>query len=227
MKWLRRLPEAPVTSVLIAANLGIYVWMLWASGMKSGFDYATMTYFGANVVGTGQDASHWRWVTAAFIHFNPLHIIMNMWVLAQIGVLCERTIGSGIIGAGYVVTGVLGNVLSSEVNAWRHHYEQSAGASGAIMGLIGIAAAYAWRTQQKGIARSLAVNVAFILVIGYFINLDNAAHLGGFVSGGIIGLLRARWPQRLPRWLDATLIGVSAAVSIAAFAIIRAYHGYH
>jgi len=34
MKWLRRLPEAPVTAVLIAANLGIYVWMMWVSGMK-------------------------------------------------------------------------------------------------------------------------------------------------------------------------------------------------
>ncbi len=227
MKWLRRLPEAPVTSVLIAANLGIYLWMMWSSGMKSGFDYATMTYFGANVVGTGQDASHWRWLTAAFLHFNPLHIAMNMWVLAQIGVVSERTIGSGIVGAGYVLTGVLGNVLSSEINSWRHHYDQSAGASGAIMGLIGIAAAFAWRTQQKGIARSLALNVVFILVVGYFINLDNAAHLGGFVSGGLIGLLRARWPQRLPRWLDATLLGASAAVSIAAFVVIRAYHGYH
>ena len=227
MKWLRRLPEAPVTAVLIAANLGIYVWMMWVSGMKSGFDYATMTYFGANVVGTGQDASHWRWVTAAFVHFNPVHIAMNLWVLAQIGVVSERTLGSAIVAAGYVLTGVLGNVLSSGFNAWRHQYDQSAGASGAIMGLIGIAAAYAWRTQQKGIARSLALNVVFILVVGYFINLDNPAHLGGFLSGGLIGLVRARWPQRLPRWLDATLIGASAAVSVAAFVIIRAYHGYH
>jgi len=39
--------------------------------------------------------------------------------------------------------------------------------------------------------------------------------------------MRARWPRRLPRWLDATLIGASAAVSVAAFVIIRAYHGYH
>jgi membrane associated rhomboid family serine protease len=227
MKWLRRLREAPVTSTLIAANLGIYVWMMWVSGMKSGFDYATMTYFGANVVGTGQDASHWRWVTAAFIHFNPLHIIMNLWVLAQIGVVSERTIGSGIVAAGYVLTGVLGNVLSSQINAWRQHYDQAAGASGAIMGLIGIAAAYAWRTKQKGIARSLTMNVVFILVVGYFINLDNAAHLGGFVSGGVVGVLRARWPRPLPRWLDAVLVSASAAVSIAAFVIIRAYHGYH
>jgi MYXO-CTERM domain-containing protein len=126
-----------------------------------------------------------------------------------------------------VATGVLGFVASTVFNDLRHRPTESAGASGAIMGLIGLAAAFAWRTGQKGIARSLATNVGFVLVLGYFLNLDNAAHLGGFVSGALIGLLRARWPQRVPRWLDATLIGASAAVSIAAFAIIRAYHGYH
>jgi rhomboid protease GluP len=227
MKWLRRLPEAPVTSALILANLAIYVWMAIDSGMPSGFNADTMTYFGVNIVGTSQAVSHWRWLTAAFIHFNLLHIGMNMWVLTQIGVISERTIGSGVVAAAYVITGVFGNVATTTFNGWRHHFVASAGASSAIMGLIGLAAAYAWRTQQKGMARSLAMNLVFVLVLGYFLNLDNAAHVGGFVSGALIGALRARWPQRLPRWLDATLIGASAVVSIAAFAIIRAYHGYH
>src|SRR5262249_34920473 len=116
MKWLRRLPEVPVTSTLVVANLAIYVWMMRASGMKAGFDYATMTYFGANIVGTGQDASHWRWVTAAFVHRHPIHLAITVWVLAQIGATVERTLGSGVAAAGYVLAGAVGNALSSAIN---------------------------------------------------------------------------------------------------------------
>jgi len=227
MKWLRHLPEVPVTSALIVTNLAIYVWMMRVSGMKAGFDYATMTYFGANIVGTGQDASHWRWVTAAFVHRHPIHIAMTLWVLAQIGATVERTIGSGVTGAGYVLTGAVGNALSSAINASRHNSMQSAGASGALMGLIGIAAAFAWRTGQKGIARTVAISAAIVLVLGYVIDLDNVAHVGGVVSGALIGLACACGPRRLPRGLDAALVGASAAVSIAAFVLVRAYHGYH
>jgi rhomboid protease GluP len=227
MKWLRRLPEAPVTSTLIAANLAIFVWMVVVSQKLLGFESSTMIYFGANVAGTGQDVSHWRWVTAAFIHFHLIHIGMNMWVLTQIGVMSERTIGPGVIGAGYLLTGVLGNVAGTVFNGLRHRPTVSAGASGAIMGLIGIAAAFAWRTGQKGLARGLATNVGFVLVLGYFLNLDNAAHLGGFIAGGIIGVLRARWPQPLPRKVDIVLLGASCAVTVAAFVVVRAYNGYH
>lgn len=227
MKWLRRLPEVPVTSALIVANLAIYVWMMRASGTKSGFDYATLTYFGANIVGTGQDASHWRWVTAEFVHRHPIHIVMTVVVLAQIGATVERALGSGLAGAGYVLTGALGNALSTAVNASRHNYVQSAGASAALMGLIGIAAAFAWRTGEKRIPRTVGVSAAIVLVLGYFLDLDNVAHVGAFVAGGLIGLACARWPRRLPRVLDAALVGVSAAVAIAAFVVVRGYHGYH
>ena len=78
------------------------------------------------------------------------------------------------------------------------------------MGLIGIAAAFAWRTGQKGIARSLAINVGFVLVLGYFLNLDNAAHLGGFVAGALIGLAAralAAAPAALARRHAARRVG--------------------
>jgi rhomboid protease GluP len=227
MKWLRRLPEAPVTSALIVANLAIYAWMAVASGSVWGFDYAAMIFGGANVVGTHQDVSHWRWLTAAFVHFNLLHLGMNMWVLTQIGVISERTIGAGVIAAAYVLTGVAGNIASTIYFGLRHQPTHSAGASGAIMGLIGLTAAFAWRTGQKGIARALLTNVGIVLVFGLMLNLDNAAHLGGFVIGGLLGLARARWSRPLPRKLDVFLIGASAVLSIGAFAIVHSYAGFH
>ncbi len=66
-----------------------------------------------------------------------------------------------------------------------------------------------------------------MLVLGYVLDLDNLAHVGALVAGGLIGLACARWPRRLPRWLDAALVGASTAVAVAAFVVVRAYHGYH
>ena len=227
MKWLRRLPEAPVTSALIVANLAVYAWMAATSGTVLGFDSAAMIYGGANIAGTGQDVSHWRLLTAAYVHFHLLHIGMNMWVLAQIGVLTESAIGAGLIAGAYVLTGFAGNVASTIFNGLRHKPTISAGASGAIMGLIGLAAAFAWRTGRKGIARSLLTNVGFVLVLGLALNLDNAAHIGGFVVGGLVGLGRARWPRPLPRRLDLLLIGAATVLSVVAFVVVHSYKGVH
>jgi rhomboid protease GluP len=225
MKWLRRLPEAPITSALLVANLAVYAVMVLMSHRLLGFDNQTLIMFGANVVDETKDVSRWRWLTAAYIHVHLLHIAMNMWVLAQIGVLSERTIGGGVLAAAYVVTGTLGNVASTVFNEMRDRSLTAAGASGAIMGLIGITAAFAWRTGQRALARSLLMNVAFVLVLGIGLNLDNAAHVGGFVSGALIGVARARWPRPLSRRLDVICVGAAAALSIAAFAFVYSFHG--
>jgi rhomboid protease GluP len=225
MKWLRRLPEAPITSAFLVANLAVYAAMVLASGHLFGFDNSTLITAGANVAGIPHAVSSWRWLTAAFIHVNLLHIGMNMWVLMQIGVLSERAIGGGVLAAAYVLTGVFGNLASTVMADLRHRPMTSAGASGAIMGLIGIAAVFAWRGGQKALARSLLMNVGFVLVLGIGLNLDNAAHVGGFVLGALIGLLRARWPRPLPRWLDVTLIGAAGALSLIAFALVHSFHG--
>jgi len=227
MNWLRAPTRAPVTLGLVAANLAVYLWMAIASHTLSGFDYAAMIYGGANIVGTPQEVSHWRWLTAAFVHFNLLHLAVNLWTLSQIGAISERTIGSGLIAATYVTTGVVGNLASALYHGWRHQPQQTAGASGAILGLIGVVAAYAWRTGQKGIASALITNFVILLALGQVLAFDNATHVGGFVAGGLIGLARARRPEPLPRRLEVTLVATSALLAIAAFAIVRSYRGYH
>jgi rhomboid protease GluP len=225
MKWLRRLPEAPVTSALLIANLVVYAAMALMSRHVFGFSNPTLLAAGANVLGAPPGAvTEWRWLTAAFIHVNLLHIGMNMWVLAQIGILSERAIGRGLFAAAYVATGVFGNFVSTVYNA-HHSPIASAGASGAIMGLIGITTVFAWRLGQRAIARSLIQNVLFVLVLGIGLNLDNAAHVGGFVSGAAIGLVRSRFPRPLPRALDVALMVLAAALSIAAFAFVLSYKG--
>jgi rhomboid protease GluP len=225
LNWFRRLRDAPVTSALIVANVLVYAIMAAVSRQIWSFDGDTLIAAGASVSGAGVELSHWRWLTAAFIHANLLHIAMNLWVLGQIGALSEAALGRGLVAATYLVTGVLGNVLSTLHAAAGP--TASVGASGAIMGLIGMAATFAWRTGQRRAAKALAINVVFILGIGLSLSargisvVDNAAHIGGLVAGAAIGLGRAAFPRAAPRWLDGMLIGGSFTLAALAFAIVH------
>jgi len=227
MSWLRRLPEAPVTAALIVVNLLVYAAMVVSSGELAFFSGPTLAHAGAVIAGPGVPIMPWRWLTAAFIHVHAVHILLNLWVLAQIGVLSERAIGRGFFAAAYVVTGVTGNMLSTAVAAARGRPLLSAGASGSIMGLIGLATVFAWLIGERRIARVLAYNVLFVLGLGFLVSarglvgVDNAAHIGGLVVGAGLGALRARFPGPAPRWLNGVLIGAAAVATAVAFVLVH------
>ena len=95
------------------------------------------------------------------------------------------------------------------------------------MGLFGVATVFAWVTGQREIARTLGKNVLFVLVIGFAVTaggaiaVDNAAHVGGLLTGGVVGFARARWRRPAPRWVGALFVGVSSALVAAAFVLMR------
>jgi len=202
--------------------------MAVTSGEVAAFDAPTLIRAGASVSGHGIALSHWRWLTAAFIHGGLLHIATNMWALAQIGALSEVALGRGLYAATYVVTGVLGNVLSSARAASGAVPSVSVGASGAIMGLFGMAALYAWRSGARGAAKILVTNILFVVGMGLALSargvtlFDNAAHIGGALAGAVVGLVRAQRPGPMPRWVNVALIAISFALSAAAFAVVLA-----
>ena len=166
VNWFRRLRDAPVTATLIAINVLVYVVMVAQSHRLLTFDSATLIDAGASLSAPGLEPSRWRWLTAAFVHVGLLHAVMNLYFFGQIGILSERALGRGLIAAGYVVTGVTGNLLSTVLATARGVPTISAGASGAIMGLLGMAAAYAWLSGQRAAARALAFNILFVLGLG-------------------------------------------------------------
>jgi rhomboid protease GluP len=226
MQWIRRLPEAPVTLVLIAVNLIVYAAMAASSRHLFFFDSETLISAGASL--PQPRTTNWCWLTAAFIHANLPHIALNLLVLAQIGVLSEQAIGRGLFAAAYVVTGVFGNILSSTLAPVQ---APSAGASGAIMGLIGLATVFAWRTGQRRIARALFLNILFVLALGFsltktgVVSVDNKAHIGGLIVGALLGLVRARVTRPLPRALEVALVAVALALTAVAFVVVRAHGG--
>jgi rhomboid protease GluP len=231
MTWFRRLREAPVTSLFIVVNLVVYLVMAAWSGHLLWFDADTLVDAGALVCAAGADASRWRWLTAAFIHTGLPHIAMNLWVLGQIGILSEAALGRGLVAGAYVFTGVLGNAASYLLASSRHREMISAGASGAIMGLIGMAATFAWLTGQKQAARTLAFNILLVLGVGLSLSargvslVDNAAHMGGLAGGIVLGLLRVRMTRPVPRWLDRTIVGASLALAAVAFLAVQLHPG--
>jgi len=226
MRWFRGLKKAPVTVALIIANVLVYAVMAALSGHAIQFDNETLVAAGACVPGLHAGLSHWRWITAAFIHIHLAHILMNMWVLGQIGAISEEALGGGLFAATYLLTGFFGNVLAAGLTSYEHR-AVSAGASGAIMGLIGMAATFAWRTGQRRVAKSLAFNILFVLGVGLSLSatgvqlVDNAAHVGGLVVGAAIGLVRVSVRRPMPPAADRALVASSFVLAAVAFLIVR------
>lgn len=236
MNWLKRLPEAPVTSVLLALNVLVYVVMAILGHQSFQFAPNTLVLAGANVVvGPAQaiEVSHWRLLTAAFVHVNLIHIFMNMMFLVQLGVLSERFVGGGLVAGGYVAAGVFGNLVSTIWATTHGTPLLSAGASGGLMGLLGLVAVLAWFADIRPLAMMLLRNAGFIIVLGLALSLsgrgfmDNGAHIGGFVAGAGIGWARSRIRRPLSRQLNAALFAAAFTLVAIAFLVVIPARGAH
>jgi rhomboid protease GluP len=137
----------------------------------------------------------WRFITAVFLHGSLLHILFNMYALMIVGPMAEEIYGSARYLFFYIFTGAIAYLPSSLLGY------NSVGASGALMGLFGMMIAALGRQGGLG-ARMFRTNlitwVAFTFFMGFSSGsgVDNAAHIGGFVAGYVIGKVAAdRQPQ--------------------------------
>jgi len=155
--------------------------------------------------GSGIHGQWWRLFTTMVVHFGVLHIGLNMLVLWQLGPAVERVVGRWLYLASYVVCGVAGGIVSDIV---LKSTALSGGASGAIVGVVGVLVGNTLVTQElhtwgrqstqhwkfnPKVARSLAVQIVlWIAITSAFIKqIDNWAHIGGGVAGLLIGALLA------------------------------------
>lgn len=128
----------------------------------------------------------WRCITYAFTHGGLIHLGFNMVVLYQVGPLLEQEIGWNRFLSVYTITALVATVAG----LFWHPNTVTVGASGAIFGLIGFSVSYYHRIgghiglQRRNFMFQWAV-MAFIF--GIFVGADNAAHLGGLLSGAAIG----------------------------------------
>jgi rhomboid protease GluP len=153
--------------------------------LQWGADYGPLTFNG----------QYWRLITSMFLHFGIIHIAGNMWCLWSLGQLAEKLLDSSSVIGAYLLTGVGASLLSLSWDPMR----VSAGASGAIFGIAGVLITtlyYGKHNLPKESVRRLlgyVVRFSFLnLLFGLRGHVDNMAHLGGLVSGLIIGLFLAR-----------------------------------
>jgi membrane associated rhomboid family serine protease/Flp pilus assembly protein TadD len=171
---------------------------------------------------TAVQGQWWRLLTCAFLHGGWIHLALNMWVLWTMGPSCERALGRGGFALVYV-TAALGGSLASL--AWRP-LGVSVGASAAIFGIVGgyLAALHRLRGRVDAdilgpLRRSLLSFVAFNLFIGATLPfVDNAAHLGGLVTGGLMSFLLGvpRFRESAGPW---SRLGVPAVLGAAVLAV--------
>ncbi len=213
------------TSVIVVANLALYgiSWyltqnteaaQLYGSPSMGGIDANVLLRLGAKAPYIILAGQWWRLVTAMFLHAGLLHIGMNMWCLVDLGPEVESLFGTTKFIVLYLVTGVLGFVAS----LWWSPMGLSVGASGAILGLVGILIGASFHHGHLGreYRSTLWRWVIYIAIFGIFFAVDNAAHFGGLAAGLALGyLIPEGEPATRP---DETLWNSLAVVSVLVIA---------
>lgn len=185
-------PRFWVTPTLIAVNVVIFLAMLASSRSLSPAP-ATVLAWGANFGPKTLHGEWWRLFAAMFLHFNILHIGLNMWALANLGQLMERLVGNLGFLLLYLVSGLLGSIASV---AWNPEV-MSAGASGAVFGVGGALLGFLLLRRDSipapvlvPLRNSMFGFIGYNVVFGLMVpGIDNAAHLGGLAAGIGCGLL--------------------------------------
>jgi membrane associated rhomboid family serine protease len=186
-----------VTLTLIALNVAVFVISL--VGVANG--------------------EYYRLITSAFLHANIVHILFNMFALAQLGPILEASLGRIRYLALYLLSAVGGSVTAFVLAAPN---QPSVGASGAIFGLFG--AYYVVVRRLGGETGPILVLLVVNLVLTFSVpNIDWRAHLGGLATGTVIAAAYAYVP-RGPRQaaLHATAC-VALAVAFVVAVILRTH----
>jgi rhomboid protease GluP len=192
-----------VTAALLAAILFVFVLELLAGAPR---DPQALVEMGAIMKGVIHRGDYWRLVAAMFLHGGFMHLVLNMWALWQIGGIFETLFGSTRFLLTYFAAGVTASLVSSIlIPPWT----PGVGASGAIFGIIGALIIALRRSPQwsrkewsGALAKQLAMWAGINIVIGFTMpGIDNAAHIGGFVAGIVLGLVPHRVPPPPPNEL--------------------------
>ena len=212
MSYARAVLSRPYifTIVFLIANIFVFMLMWEASGMKSSvlwtaFPEAVLLAFGAKTNYLIHfEHQYWRFVTPVFIHVNLIHVLINMYSLWVIGPWVEKLYGSAKFVVFWVVTGIAGVVASyltvipgshpGLISSFliKPHDDPSAGASGALFGLVGVLFVFGIKYRHElpeGFKRAFGTGMVPIILLNLGIGflargvIDNAAHMGGLLSG--------------------------------------------
>jgi membrane associated rhomboid family serine protease len=189
-----------VTGLILLVN-GFNFLLLMMAHAKAGVDFGLfrsfdgelMARFGAGLSrpwefpdGTVSGGEWWRLVTPIFMHASLLHFFFNSYLLVQLGPLAQQLYGSRFWVI-YLLCGLSGSAASQ----WTRP-TMTVGASGAIMGLIGLLLVHGLRHRsQLGQAmKALLIRLlVYTVVLSVVFNIDHRAHAGGFFCGAFLAFV--------------------------------------
>ena len=174
-----------VTYAIIAINVILFILMyIFGNGST---DAQTLVDFGANYAPLIQSGEYYRLITSAFLHIGLMHLLVNCYALYVIGPQVESFFGKTKYIVIYVLSAVFGNLLSMLFTD-----VISAGASGAIFGLLGsiLYFGYHYRVYLEGVLKSQIIPLIVLnLALGFISSgIDNAAHIGGLIGGVLVSM---------------------------------------
>ena len=169
-----------VTYGIIAINVIVFILMyILGNGSEDAY---TLIKFGANVPEYIKAGEYYRLLTSAFLHIGVFHLLCNNYALYIIGSQLESFLGKTKFLIVYLVSAICGNLMSLLFTTGI-----SAGASGAIFGLLGslLYFGYYYRVYLGNLIHSQIIPVILLnLCIGFLTpGIDNAAHIGGLIGG--------------------------------------------
>jgi membrane associated rhomboid family serine protease len=220
--------EAPFTRLFLGLNLLVFALCMVSDHrlplFQDNFRISTTVRFGA-LVGRLGAAQPWRYLSAVFVHFNVLHVGMNCWVLSRVGASAERELGKARFVVLFVISGVLGFVVST---LWSGGVDPpTAGASGALFGLFGSVVGILLARRNPAWKQALLENLVWIAILAFMGPINNAAHVGGLAAGALLGFLFSKEPRKLrldlPFGLIAGLLLVLSLASVVLSALSPAW----
>jgi rhomboid protease GluP len=217
MRFARAVLSRPYkfTIILLVANVFVFVLMWQTSGLPfsilAPLPNEVLIPFGAKANYYIQTRHEWwRFATPMFLHVNVLHLMVNMYSLWIVGPYVEKLYGSAKFVVFWVLTGVAG-VVASYLTVrpsmaigpiarfiFKTIDSPSAGASGALFGLVGVLFVFGIKFRHElpeGFRRAFGTGLLPMIMLNLFIGyvgrgfIDNAAHLGGMVSGALLALV--------------------------------------
>jgi rhomboid protease GluP len=172
----------PVVSTLLAINLIVYLITLIPVLGDNIF------FYGMTINGFIAQGEWWRIFTAMFLHGGVSHILFNAFSLFVFAPELERLVGKWKFLMIYLVSGIMGNVLTFIVQDASY---ASVGASGAIFGVFGAYVALVYFTRNNlPQLKQVILPIVIISVVMTFLspNVNVTAHIGGLITGFMFGL---------------------------------------
>ncbi|QEC41409.1 rhomboid family intramembrane serine protease [Pseudobacter ginsenosidimutans] len=215
-KWYLPKGGFVVTAALIGICVLMFVLMVMSGGHLFEPSIEVLIKWGANArFLTIVNGEWWRIFTCMFEHIGVIHLLVNMVSLYMIGTLLEPLIGKWRFLTAFIITGAGGSIASI---IWNPNVV-SAGASGAIFGLFGLMLALlSTNLVEKNFRNAILPNIGTIVVInliaGFRPGVDYAAHIGGLVTGIVLGylyflLIRKSKRPVLYSMISSVLLGIA------------------